>query len=126
MYLKLKLKNVDLEKQLLAHKEVEVQLFKERTEMKRAIEKLERDLEISLKDGNKLSRLENRVKCLQDSYELELALESIIERLVRDLNKNEYETSNYMTVRKSKIQNIVDELSEISNQIENNLKDGVN
>ena len=53
-------------------------------------------------------------------------LESIIERLVRDLNKNECETSNYMTVRKSKIQNIVDELSEISNQIENNLKDGVN
>lgn len=53
-------------------------------------------------------------------------LESIIERLVRDLNKNEYDHSNYMTVRKSKIQNIVDELSEISNQIENNLKDGVN
>lgn len=53
-------------------------------------------------------------------------LESIIERLVRDLNKNEYDPSNYMTVRKSKIQNIVDELSEISNQIENNLKDGVN
>ena len=53
-------------------------------------------------------------------------LESIIERLVRDLNKNECETSNHMTVRKSKIQNIVDELSEISNQIENNLKDGIN
>lgn len=53
-------------------------------------------------------------------------LESIIERLVRDLNKNEYDPGNYMTVRKSKIQNIVDELSEISNRIENNLKDGVN
>lgn len=91
MYLKLKLKNVDLEKQLLAHKEVEVQLFKERTEMKRAIEKLERDLEISLKNGNKLSRLEKRVKCLQDSYELELADIILKENIQRKLSESEEE-----------------------------------
>lgn len=53
-------------------------------------------------------------------------LDSIIERLVRDLNKNECNPGNHMTVRKSKIQNIVEELSEISNQMENNLKDGKN
>ena len=45
-------------------------------------------------------------------------LESIIGRLVRDLNRTEDNLGNSMVVRRTKIQNIVDELSEIADQLE--------
>ena len=45
-------------------------------------------------------------------------LESIIGRLVRDLNRTEDNLGNYMVVRRTKIQNIVDELSYLADQLE--------
>ena len=49
-------------------------------------------------------------------------IESIIERLVRDLNRNEDVSGNTMEVRKTKIINIIEELTEIQKQLEGERK----
>jgi len=45
-------------------------------------------------------------------------IESIIERLIRDLNKSEDLSGNQFVSRRTKIENIIEELDEICKSIE--------